>query len=80
MNDEASSSAAEASNSRQYEVDTDEPAPTVAELAERRKKSRQLFNRKRGERLDDLLANLDMLIYAELSAVYYMEYALLFPL
>lgn len=75
MNDEASSSAAEPSNGRRHggHADEEEPAPTTAELAERRKKSRQIFNRKRGERLDDLLANFDMLIYAELSVIYYME-------
>lgn len=81
MNDEASSSAATpaasaaapASKSRRH--GDEEPASTAAELAERRKKSRQLFNRKRGERLDDLLANLDMLVYAELSVIYYLEYA-----
>lgn len=75
MNDEASSSAA-----RQYgghrEDEEAEPIPTAAELAERRKKSRQLFNRKRGERLDLLLADYDMLVYAELSIIYYMEYVL----
>ena len=74
MNDVASSSAAEASHLRNGDQTEEEAAPTVAELAERRKKSRLLFNRKRGERLDDLLANLDMLIYAELSVIYYMEY------
>lgn len=75
MNDEASSSAAEASNSRQHGDGAPERdiSPTAKELAEKRKKSRQLFNRKRGERLDDLLASLDMLIYAELSIIYYME-------
>lgn len=73
MNDEASSSAAAAPSTSRRHGDG-EPAQTTSELAERRKKSRQLFNRKRGERLDDLLANLDMLIYAELSVIYYMEY------
>lgn len=29
---------------------------------------------RRLERLDDILRNLDILIYAELAAVYYMEY------
>ena len=48
--------------------------PTAAELVERRKKNREMFNKKRGELLDDLLRNLDILIYAELSTIYYMEY------
>lgn len=74
MNDEASSSAA-ASGSRhhadaQYAA---EAAPTAAEVKESRNKSRLLFNKKRGELLDDLLRNLDILIYAELSVIYYME-------
>lgn len=76
MNDEASSSRIARpppsivdSNGSSYQ-----PAPTAAELAERRKKNRQTFNRKRGDLLDDLLRNLDLIIYAELSAIYYMEY------
>lgn len=75
MNDEASSSAAAYHPPRHDAGDPSEPAPTAAELAERRKKNRQLFNRKRGDLLDDLLRNLDILIYAELSTLYYMEYA-----
>lgn len=34
-----------------------------------------MFNQKRGQLLDHLVKDLDMLVYAELSAVYYMEYA-----
>lgn len=45
----------------------------MTQLAARRKKNRQLFNRKRGELLDDLLRNFDTLIYAELSTIYYMD-------
>lgn len=33
-----------------------------------------MFNKKRGQLLDHLVKDLDMLVYAELSAVYYMEY------
>lgn len=76
MSDEASSSAAAFSsinaNDDQQQHDV---APTPAQLAERRKKNRQMFNKKRGELLDDLLKSLDILIYAELSTIYYMEYA-----
>ena len=76
MNDEASSSAARQYGGHREEEDEAEPIPTAAELVERRKKSRQLFNRKRSERLDLLLADFDMLVYAELSIIYYMEYVL----
>ena len=78
MNDAEGSSAAAAAA---YDAPEDgqppppEPAPTTAELAERKKKNRKMFNKKRGELLEDLCRNLDILIYAELSTVYYMEYA-----
>jgi len=50
------------------------PSPsTAAEIAERRKKDRELFNRKRGDLLEDLLRNIDLLVYAELMVGYYME-------
>ena len=75
MNDEASSSAIAYNAYSQDEDERIQPTPTAAELAERRKKNRQMFNRKRGELLDDLLRNMDILVYAELSTVYYMEYA-----
>lgn len=76
MNDEASSSTAAAhyTPSRYGEVLSDEAAPTAAELEERRKKNRRMFNRKRAELLDDLLRNMDILVYAQLSGIYYMEY------
>lgn len=32
-----------------------------------------MFKKKRGELLDDLLRGLDILVYAELSVIYYME-------
>ena len=71
MNDDPSSSSSGAYTSH---ADTSQEAsPTAAELAERRKKNRQLFNRKRGDLLDDLLRHLDILIYAELSTIYYMD-------
>ena len=75
MSDEPSSSAAAASNgigASNHAPEQDVPLE-AAQLAEKRKKNRQLFNRKRGELLDDLTQNLDILVYAELSAVYYME-------
>ena len=74
MNDEASSSAVRASSYNEDGRLQSEAAPTAAELAERRKKNRQMFNRKRLDLLDDLLRNLDILVYAELSTIYYMEY------
>lgn len=79
MSDDASSSRAAAAytNSEQnvHHDRAQEAGPTAAELAERKKKNRQMFNKKRGELLDDLLRSLDILVYAELSTVYYMEYA-----
>ncbi|KAK5696766.1 hypothetical protein LTR97_008070 [Elasticomyces elasticus] len=74
MSDEASSSAAAAdpSNDGGLERAHDAP-PTAAEQAKKRKKNRQMFNKKRGELLDDVLHNLDILVYAELSAIYYMD-------
>ena len=74
MNDEPSSSAGPTQSFEDARSDR-VAAPTAAELAERRKKSRQIFNKKRGDLLDDLLRNLDILVYAELSIIYYMEYA-----
>jgi hypothetical protein len=72
MNDEPSSSSSGARTNHGLDI-PQEAAPTAAELAERRKKNRQMFNRKRGELLDDLLRTLDILIYAELSTIYYMD-------
>lgn len=42
---------------------------------ERRKRNRLLFNKKREYFLKDFGTSIDMLIYAELAAIYYMEYA-----
>jgi len=41
---------------------------------ERRQRNRRLFNKKREAFLADLMRDVDILVYAELSAVYYMEY------
>ncbi|KAL2358101.1 hypothetical protein BJ546DRAFT_199017 [Cryomyces antarcticus] len=38
-----------------------------------RAQNRRLFNKKKVEFLDDILRNFDILVYAELSAVYYMD-------
>lgn len=81
MNDEPASSAAAASSSRvandlptgEALSDNNDEVPSAAKIAERRKKNREMFNRKRGQLLDDLLYNLDILVYAQLSAIYYME-------
>lgn len=71
MNDEPSPSA---SSSRLAPSHNEQNVtPTAAQLAERRKHNRAQFNRKRGQLLDDLLHNLDILIYAELSAIYYLD-------
>lgn len=47
----------------------------TAHHAELRKKLRSMFSRKRVVLLDDLIRNLDVLVYAQLSMIYYMEYA-----
>lgn len=74
MNDEPSSSAPPPSSSYQrHDAPHPPELPTAAEVAEKRKKNRDIFNKKRGDLLDDLLRNLDILIYAELSTIYYME-------
>ena len=56
-----------------------EPASTLpldhAQRSDRVKRNKATFNKKRDFFLQDLLRNLDLLIYAELSAVYYMECA-----
>ena len=76
MNHESSPAAGSSSHLEHgYRHQQPDAASTEAELAERRKKNRQLFNRKRLELLDDLLRTLDILVYAELSVIYYMEYA-----
>ena len=72
-----SSSAAAATTSRPDDDPANsEPnygAPPLS-AAEKRKKNRRIFNWKRGELLDVELTNLDILVYAELSVIYYMEY------
>lgn len=73
MNDVEQSSSAGANRQHGDERQEQVRTPTAAELSERRKKNRQMFNKKRGELLDDLLRSLDILVYAELSAIYYME-------
>lgn len=78
MNDEPAPSAAAASSSRvPNELATDDVRqdgePTAAQIEAQRKKNREMFNKKRVFLLDDLLYNLDVLVYAQLSAIYYME-------
>lgn len=46
---------------------------------ERLQRNKATFNKKRDAFLQDLQRNIDLLIYAELSAVYYMEYATATP-
>lgn len=72
MSDEASSSVGAAHH--HHHASPDEARPlTAAELAERRKKNRQTFNRKLGDLLEDLLRSVDILVYAQLSAIYYLD-------
>lgn len=77
MNDAPSSSAAPPATDADLEQDglDDDTRPLAAkELAKKRRKDRENFQRRRADLLDDLLRNLDILIYAELSTIYYMEY------
>lgn len=39
----------------------------------RRERNRRAFNKKRETFLADLMRNVDILVYAELSTIYYME-------
>jgi hypothetical protein len=67
---------AAASSSRAINTSTNDAqdgAPTAAQIEKRRKENRDTFNRKRGQLLDDLIYNLDVLVYAQLSAIYDME-------
>ncbi|KAK0343204.1 hypothetical protein LTR91_022614 [Friedmanniomyces endolithicus] len=74
MSDEASSSAAAAHPFDDIQDGRPHDAlPTAADLAKKRTRNRQLFNKKRGELLDDLLRSVDILVYAELSTIYYMD-------
>jgi hypothetical protein len=77
MNDEGSSAAAASSSRVAFDVTPDstlrDEAPTAAQVEERRKNNRDMFNKKRVHLLDDLIYNLDLLVYAQLSAIYYME-------
>jgi hypothetical protein len=72
MNDvDAAASSSRAFNSSNH--NTQDGAPTAAQIEKRRKENRDTFNRKRGQLLDDLIYNMDVLVYAQLSAIYYME-------
>jgi hypothetical protein len=72
MNDvDAAASSSRAFNSSKH--NTQDGAPTAAQIEKRRKENRDTFNRKRGQLLDDLIYNMDVLVYAQLSAIYYME-------
>jgi hypothetical protein len=77
MNDEGPSAAAASSSRVAFDVAADstlrDEAPTTAQIEERRKYNRDMFNKKRVHLLDDLIHNLDLLVYAQLSAIYYME-------
>jgi len=65
--------AASSSSSRAINPSARDGAPTAAQIEKRRKENRDIFNRKRGQLLDDLIYNMDVLVYAQLSAIYYME-------
>jgi len=81
MNDDGPSAAAASSSRVAFDVTVDgtlrDEAPTAAQMEERRKNNRDMFNKKRVQLLDDLIYNLDLLVYSQLSAIYYMESVLM---
>ncbi|KAI9687219.1 MAG: hypothetical protein M1822_002262 [Bathelium mastoideum] len=77
MNDEPSSSPAanqsandnaQATGSSERHVDN-----SATQVRKHRERNKRMFNRKRAEFLEDILRAFDLIIYAELSAVYYMD-------
>lgn len=71
MNDEPSTSAT--SDTGNARASGNDGSNRVISLQERRQRNRRMFNKKREAFLGDLMRNIDMLIYAELSTIYYME-------
>ena len=70
MSDEPS-----ASTARQgINADRRNDLPNRGTIEDRRKRNRRLFNKKREAFLADLMRTIDILVYAELSTIYYMEY------
>ena len=69
MSDEPSSSTARPHTT----TAGDGTSSTSSALRERRQRNRKLFNKKREAFLADLMRNVDILIYAELTTVYHME-------
>lgn len=75
MNDEPSSSAQPAPPPQDdIPAQLPDALPSAKQIGERKKKNRENFNKRRGELLDDLIRGVDLLVYAELSTIYYMEY------
>ncbi|KAF2717410.1 DUF1746-domain-containing protein [Polychaeton citri CBS 116435] len=72
MNDEPSSSS-NSTATPYYNHNNDSARLSPAQIAEQRKKNGKLFNRKRSDLLEDLIRNVDILIFAELSTLYYMD-------
>ncbi|EME38321.1 hypothetical protein DOTSEDRAFT_75767 [Dothistroma septosporum NZE10] len=73
MNDELSSSERAGPSGSHHDDTAQHEVLTPAQIVARRKKNRENFNKRRGELLDDLSRNIDLLVYAELSAIYYMD-------
>jgi hypothetical protein len=83
MNDEPSASAAFSPPSPTARASPTAPATTSDDIATDapdgdaaavlHKRNREYLLRKRGELMDDALRHLDILVYAELSVIYYME-------
>ena len=75
MSDEPSASTASQTTNADRHNETLRGAPTSTEVQRRRvrDRNRRMFNKKREAFLADLMRNVDLLVYAELSTIYYME-------
>lgn len=85
MNDEAPSTSASSAAIPNYSDDfSTHPQQasllpqrlSASQIELRRKKNRQNFNKRRAHLLEDLIRNLDVVVYCELGVGYYMEYVL----
>jgi len=72
MNDDPSTSTSDESPNALAAPETGDSDPALSRREERRAK-RRMRHKKRSEFLDDILRNFDILIYCELSVVYYLD-------
>ena len=71
MNNDASPSSSDASHNEAHSTN---PQASVEEESNSQQHKTRLQREKRGKFLDDLIRNIDIMIYCELSILYYMEY------